>query len=103
MPPPLSRQRVNAAEFLQRSRSLPLHLKVLAMQRRPFDDQAHRSRWEVAGQHGLRVDGNTRLELGVLRVKMGRRMVAKVHLDDDAVEPTELRHRPTLWRTRETL
>ena len=62
------------------------------MKRRPFDDEAARSGWQLTFDKCQRFYIDDRLIARVNRVEMWRWMIAKIHLDDDAIEATQFRH-----------
>lgn len=79
-------------ERLKLDRQFPQFLKFCLMERGPLGYEASCPWWKVARQDRQAFDRDPGFELRILGVKVWRGMVATVHLDDDAVEPTDFRH-----------
>lgn len=62
------------------------------MQGRPFNDEPSRPSWKLAIDERERIDVNDSGHATLERMEMRRRMIAVIHLDDDAVEPGQFRH-----------
>jgi hypothetical protein len=58
---------------------------------------------DPGADHGERLNPYHRLEVAVFGMEVRRAMIAEVHLDDDAMESTDLRHPPTPSARPETL
>src|SRR5512137_331895 len=78
---------------------LPGSPQFLTMERGPFQHEGERPPREFATVDLQRFNEKQRLRTRVLRMKVRRLMVIIEHLDDDAKEPTDLRH-ATLTRLR---
>lgn len=58
----------------------------------PFNNQTQCTRWKVSPNDYQRANINDGLVLSILRVEVRRRMVTKIHLDDNAQETANFRH-----------
>ena len=74
-------------------RALPVLPQFVAVQGRPFGDEAQHARRETPLDHGQGLDGDDGLLPPVAHMEMGRRMVIIKHGDDNAKESRKLRHR----------
>jgi len=62
------------------------------MESRPFKDHRQGTGWELALQHGDRVQADSGAVAGVVRVQVRGRMIVEEHPDHDAEEAADLRH-----------
>ena len=87
-------QRGYRAGRLSPSRACPGVLQFLLMQRGPLQNHALGAWRKTPMQDRWRIDTNHGTVAAVSRVEVCRRVVVKIHLDDNAVEPADFRQRP---------
>ena len=88
-------QRLEPTQWLVAASLFPQSLELLLMERCPFRDESHGTRWQVPRNDRQIVDGDPRFVFSVFSVKMCGRVIGEVHLDDNAVEAADFRHEPT--------